>query len=200
MKSNEQIYRVENKGWLILLSRIQAEQLSKIRKNSFNHVPTTIHYPVGFVPNIHIGDTTLHDGIFYLEEHPSPAIHVWETNWAGMGWEEERLLGQTACSHAGVPLQPAAARGRSCTTTIKKKSSLPSQWSDQTSDQPAYNNDSGGGGNNGLCDVTRDGRGRTDGTRMLSSLCSSRTHLSLSRGFRYEGIQGGHVEKLHYAC
>ena len=40
--------------------------------------------------------------------------------------------------------------------------------------QPAYNNDSGGG-NNGLCDVT------TDGRRMLSSLSSSRTHLSLSR-------------------
>ena len=59
---------------------------------------------------------------------PQPLLSVWETNW-----KVERLLGQTACSHAGVPLllpsspsfMPAA---RSCTTTIKKKSSfLPSQ-------------------------------------------------------------------------
>ena len=40
--------------------------------------------------------------MFYLEEHPPKVTIVWETNW-----EEERLLGQTACSHAGVP-RPAA--------------------------------------------------------------------------------------------
>ena len=161
-----------------MVNLIKQDPGRTVKQDQKKFLPTTIHYPVGFVPNKHLSDTTLHDGIFYLEEHPSPAIDVWETNWAGMGWEEERLLGQTACSHAGVPpAQPAAARGRSCTTTIKKKSSLPSQWSDQTSDQPAYNNDSGGGGNNGLCDVTRDGRTE----RGCSPLSAVHELISLSR-------------------
>ena len=108
--------------------------------------------------------------MFYLEEHPPKVTIVWETNW-----EEERLLGQTACSHAGVPpLLPSWSwpAARSCTTTIKKRSSLLPPLSFLRS-QPAYNNDSGGG-NNGLCDVT------TDGGRMLSSLPPVHELISLS--------------------
>ena len=115
------------------------------------------------------------------------------------GRKRERLLGQTACSHAGVPRPaalPAARHLLACSQIVhynhQEEVFLPSQ----SVDQPGYNNDSsgGGGGNNGLCDVT------TDGGCSPLSLQFTNSSLSLSRGFRYEGEQGGQVINHNYSC